>query len=937
MLKKFFILAISILQITASVYGDTSLDSSAIRDFAFQILQQAHFEFDGELGQCIKANTDQWLLPATQANPGMLEMFALRDRQPVPNLVPWAGEFVGKYLLSAMLALRQDYRPELKKTIEDVIRQLISLQASDGYLGPFPQRDRLRGNWDLWGHYHCMQALLYWHITTGDAKALECCRRMGDLICNIFLDGKMRIYDAGSHEMNMAIIHSLGWLYRITGEPEYRQMVMEIAKDWERAGDYARAGLSGKEFYESPRPRWESLHDLQGLLELFLITGDANYRESFKHHWRSIARWDLRNTYGFSSGEQATGNPYSPTAIETCCTVAWMALTMDMLRLTGDSRVADVFEMSLFNAALGAQHPSGRWWTYNTPMDGIREASAHSIVFQSRHGTPELNCCSVNGPRALGMLSEWAVMACKEGLILNHYGPFVFQGKTPKGAPITLRCQSQYPLDGRMSIGVELDGSEEMSLLLRIPQWASNTEISVNNQKVGGVKTGAYYPIQRIWKKRDQIDLAMNMEPRCTAGAREAYGKISLYRGPVLLAYDQRLNRFDENSLPMIDLGKISSTKLISTSELSGRQPWLVADLTAADNRTVRLCDFASAGSAGTRYRSWLPATNSPPPPSITRYPPDAASLPAGKLIFKWTGPKNNNTVQYRLIIKDTESGQIVFDRQPLNETKLIMEKSEQFFSSGHVYEWQVTASNKEGAAKPAWPEARFQWNPALPPLEERLFVIRQSRPDGLLVAASLQGKFKPEVGQMVSSPQLQAVPGPSGNPGGAVQLDGNQDRITYQIDEFPEENYSAAFWIRVLKIPDGRIGQAFSAWSASMDDPLRICIDKGRIFARIEAGQGYSTEGIPFEHGQWMHIAAVKAADALILYVKGVEKARVTVPMFMHSGARDFALGGNPHYGGNEFLAAQFAEIRFYERALTSEEIRAMAAGRSENQEKKP
>ena len=68
------------------------------------------------------------------------------------------------------------------------------------------------------------------------------------------------------------------------------------------------------------------------------------------------------------------------------------------------ANVADELELSLFNAILGAQHPYGRWCTYNTPMDGAREASAHTIVFQSRAGTPELNCCSVNGPRGLGLL-----------------------------------------------------------------------------------------------------------------------------------------------------------------------------------------------------------------------------------------------------------------------------------------------------------------------------------------------------------------------------------------------------------------------------------------------------------------------------------------------------------------------------------------------------
>lgn len=45
-----------------------------------------------------------------------------------------------------------------------------------------------------------------------------------------------------------------------------------------------------------------------------------------------------------------------------------------------------------FNTAPGAQHPTGCWWTYNTPMYGERKASAHDIVFQARAGSRELNC-----------------------------------------------------------------------------------------------------------------------------------------------------------------------------------------------------------------------------------------------------------------------------------------------------------------------------------------------------------------------------------------------------------------------------------------------------------------------------------------------------------------------------------------------------------------
>ena len=73
---------------------------------ALRPVDQARYEFGGVLGQRIAANADNWLLRAPLANPGLLEMFRVRDRQPEPQLVPWAGEFVGKYLISAIQALR---------------------------------------------------------------------------------------------------------------------------------------------------------------------------------------------------------------------------------------------------------------------------------------------------------------------------------------------------------------------------------------------------------------------------------------------------------------------------------------------------------------------------------------------------------------------------------------------------------------------------------------------------------------------------------------------------------------------------------------------------------------------------------------------------------------------------------------------------------------
>ena len=132
-------------------------DSSST--LVFESPPGAKFKFAGPVGERVEANVENWLLRAPQSNPGMLEMFRVRDRQPVPQLVPWAGEFIGKYLISAVQALRMTDDPRLSQQVPNVVRAFIATQAEDGYLGPFPKDIRLLKNWDLWGHYHALYAL----------------------------------------------------------------------------------------------------------------------------------------------------------------------------------------------------------------------------------------------------------------------------------------------------------------------------------------------------------------------------------------------------------------------------------------------------------------------------------------------------------------------------------------------------------------------------------------------------------------------------------------------------------------------------------------------------------------------------------------------------------------------------------------------------------
>lgn len=614
---------IAITAVLLSVAAISADDSPAV----------ARFDLQGPVGDLTARVTRHWLLEAPDANPAILAMFRDRDRKPFRDLLPWSGEFAGKYLTSATQVLRIREDQALRDRLQRFVDELVQLQDQDGYLGPFPRDHRLTGTapnvgpnggptWDAWGHYHLMLGLLLWHRETGDPSALAAATRIGDLLRDRFLGDKQpRLVDTGSTEMNLAPAHGLLLLHEATRDPRHRSLAEQIVREFAAedpqgkplAGDYLRRGTANQPFFQTPKPRWESLHPILALAELARLDPAGPYKEAFSNLWWSIVERDRHNNGGFSSGEQATGNPYHPGAIETCCTIAWMALSADMLRLTQNPVVADELELSTLNSGLGMFSPTGRWSTYNTPMDGDRKANFHEINFQCRPGSPELNCCSVNAARGLGLIGEWAVLRDDAGLFLNYYGPGTITARLTDGRLVGIRQETDYPRNGVVRIVVEPEKPGSFAIRLRVPAWSSRTTARLNGEPIADPKPGTYLVLQRDWKAGDRIDLDLDFRPRAWAGEREAAGKASIYRGPLLLAHDPRFGGPDPSEAPALDAARLTLTPV---PWAGGQPPILLVEARSADGQpAVRLCDFASAGFDGSPYRTWLPVEDVPSTP----------------------------------------------------------------------------------------------------------------------------------------------------------------------------------------------------------------------------------------------------------------------------------------------------------------------------------
>ena len=201
-------------------------------------ISKIHLQLHDAPGKLSDNIIDSWLVGIRESNPAILDMLKYPDKLPNRRLLPWSGEFAGKYVTCSVLLYRLTKNQKLYTYLQSFIRELISLQKENGYMGCWPTNCQLSGRsawekigdqdpyntWDGWAHYHIMSGLLLWYEETGDSAAWDCVIKIADLFCETFYNpdtGSRRLYDMGETEMNYAPGHVFAILYRKTKEQKY--------------------------------------------------------------------------------------------------------------------------------------------------------------------------------------------------------------------------------------------------------------------------------------------------------------------------------------------------------------------------------------------------------------------------------------------------------------------------------------------------------------------------------------------------------------------------------------------------------------------------------------------------------------------------------------------------------------------------------------------
>lgn len=543
------------------------------------------------LGERMRTNVERRLLAVDET----ILLHRFRERTPSSDFAnAWAGEHAGKFIAAACRSLAGADNPDLYAKASRIAAGLVAAQDGDGYLGTYVDEDRWTG-WDVWVHKYVLIGLLDYYRLSGETETLNACIRIGDLVITVFDN------PATGNDLNRAgwffgmaatsILEPICELYRLSGADRYLAFAQQIVAGWSLAGGAGiLEALQHGGLTDLPSGKvYEFLSNLNGLLDLYRLTGSTDYFDAALAAWTDICATQLYPTGSLSAMEhfQPHGDgralPSSNIA-ETCVTVTWLQFNERLFHITGEARFGAECERTILNHLLAAQDAENGDFCYYTALCGSKEFTSYPL------------CCVSSGPRGITAIPDHVWAMSEAGLTLNIFAESSLEW-TCDGTDISVAVETDFPAALGAQIRIDPTRTVHFMFAMRVPDWATSFTITSGDETWQGLP-GTMLEIEREWLPGTCLAVNMDCVPERLAFSSIYPDRVMLKYGPQILTLAAEANP-DLTCLDDVHIGVEALAGLHRENQEHAPTAFIMAahhdDKPLSATRPIRLIPFAEA------------------------------------------------------------------------------------------------------------------------------------------------------------------------------------------------------------------------------------------------------------------------------------------------------------------------------------------------------
>jgi len=409
-------------------------------------------------------------------------------------------------------------------------------------------------------HYnfgHLMTAACVHYRATGKKNFLNVAIKASDYLYTVFKDPSPEL---AALDWNPPHYMGLVEMYRTTGDKKYLELA-ETFINMLGTGKYDKPGRKGLDHSQKRIPFREETQAVGhaghgnymycGVADVVAETGDKSLKLALDKIWQDMAYKKMYVTGGTGTSNrvvshegvvgEAYGKEYELPNMaysETCANIGNVMWNWRMFLLNGDARYMDIMELALYNGSLSGIGLDGKNFFYTNPLRYVDGHPNNSHDHGERRPWIDCFCCPPNIVRTVAQVQDYAYNISKEGVWVNLYGSNVLDINLVDGTKVKLNQQTDYPWNGLVNITMDIKKKKEFAMMIRIPNWANEVTLKVNGKIVQDkIKTGSYFPIKRIWKKGDKVELNLPMSPqliRANPYVENIQHQVAVKRGPLI-------------------------------------------------------------------------------------------------------------------------------------------------------------------------------------------------------------------------------------------------------------------------------------------------------------------------------------------------------------------------------------------------------------------